>query len=276
MLLGLILNYGILAPYLINEKIIVHAPPKIEAVAMPRFPLAAKAGQTLAVQLEEATTQPELPSREQLEADSLLASVMHTSVVHYTWTRAAEYRSLSGLIEDLNAPKQLDGTPNPLHGVVTFSEKIDPDLQGQDSDGKVLRLEAPAATKWEARLSLPKLQPGGILTALGLELGPSAEPADVERVKKQAEDRERAAAPFVGTIKNICAWSLWPGATILVVGGLLALAFQWRSMGRTFASIFTSFGGKRTPARGRSTTSKFPWLGSLLARWRPARSPPCF
>ena len=45
-------------------------------------------------------------------------------------------------------------------------------------------------------------------------------------------------------------WSLWPGATVLVVGGLLALAFQWRTLGRTFASIFTSFGGKRNAAKG--------------------------
>ena len=37
---------------------------------------------------------------------------------------------------------------------------------------------------------------------------------------------------------------------MLVVGGLLALAFQWRTMGRTFASIFTSFGGKRNAPKG--------------------------
>ena len=37
---------------------------------------------------------------------------------------------------------------------------------------------------------------------------------------------------------------------MLVVGGLLALAFQWRTLGRTFASIFTSFGGKRNAAKG--------------------------
>jgi uncharacterized oligopeptide transporter (OPT) family protein len=240
MLLGLILNYGILAPWLIDEKIITHAPPKIEGVVAPHLPLAVKAGQAFTVQLEEAITQPELPSAEQLKANPKFASAVRTSVVHYTWTRAADYRSLSGLIKDLNARTQLDGSPNPLHGVVAFAEKVNPDVRG-----KVLRLDAPKATIWEAKLSLPEKQPGEILVALGLELGPDAKQADILRVEKQAGDRTRAAAPFVGTIRNISAWSLWPGATILVVGGLLALAFQWRSMGRTFASIFTSFGGNR-------------------------------
>jgi OPT family oligopeptide transporter len=44
----------------------------------------------------------------------------------------------------------------------------------------------------------------------------------------------------MGGFRNISAWSLWPGATVLVVGGLLALAFQWRTLGKTFGSIFSS------------------------------------
>jgi uncharacterized oligopeptide transporter (OPT) family protein len=245
MLLGLVLNYGILAPCLINEKVIEHAAPKIEAVAVPQLPLTIKAGQTFTVQLEEAVTQPELPSPEQLEADPELSSAVRTSVLRYTWTRPAVYRSLPDLIADLNARRLLDGSPNPLHEVVAFSTKSDPDVRAD-----VLRMEAPSVTKWEAKLSLPKDQPGDILTALGLTLSPNPEPADVQRVENQAKDRKRAAAPIVGTIRNISAWSLWPGATILVVGGLLALAFQWRSMGRTFASIFTSFGGKGNADKG--------------------------
>ena len=39
------------------------------------------------------------------------------------------------------------------------------------------------------------------------------------------------------------------GRTVLVVGGLLALAFQWRTLGQTFASIFAIF-GSRQPAKG--------------------------
>ena len=236
MLLGLILNYGILAPALINTKVIKHEPPGIKAIAVQQVPLAIKAGQTFTVRLEEAVTQPELPSAEQLKADPSLSSAVSTRVLRYTWTRAEVYRTQAGLIDDLNAPALLDGSPNPLHDVIAFSAKFDPDI-----DADVLRMEAPSAKNWEAKLSLPKDQPAGILVALGLNLGPNAEEAAVERVKNHARDREKDAAPTVGSIRNISAWSLWPGATILVVGGLLSLAFQWRSMGRTFASVFTSF-----------------------------------
>ena len=64
--------------------------------------------------------------------------------------------------------------------------------------------------------------------------------------------------PAIGGYSNICKWSLWPGATVLVVGGLLALAFQWRTLGQTFASIFAVFGRRAMPARARWITSKSP------------------
>ena len=95
----------------------------------------------------------------------------------------------------------------------------------------MLAIEAPAAIDWEARLSLPTDQPVEMAKAMGFEPG-------------------AASLKTVGGFRNISAWSLWPGATVLVVGGLLALAFQWRTLGRTFASIFTSFGGKRNAAKG--------------------------
>jgi uncharacterized oligopeptide transporter (OPT) family protein len=239
MLLGLIINYAVIAPCLINEKVIEHPAPKIEAVATPQFPLAIKAGQTFAVQLVEAVTQPQLPSPGQLKADPGLASAIRTRVLDYAWTQPTEYRTVEVLARSLNDKTLPDGSPNPFHGIVSFRKKRDPDLSAD-----VLVIEAPKATIWEAKLSLPVKQPAGILVALGLELGPDATPADKKRVEDQKTDREAAALPPVGTFRNICAWSLWPGATILVVGGLLSLAFQWRSMGRTFASIFTSFGGK--------------------------------
>jgi OPT family oligopeptide transporter len=54
----------------------------------------------------------------------------------------------------------------------------------------------------------------------------------------------------IGGFRNISAWSLWPGATVLVVGGLLALAFQWRTLGQTFASIFTTLGKRKNGQQG--------------------------
>ena len=66
---------------------------------------------------------------------------------------------------------------------------------------------------------------------------------------------------------------------MLVVGGLLALAFQWRTLGRTFASIFTGFGNKQNQARGALDHLEIPmaWfvfgfpvtglLGAVLLTW---------
>ncbi len=245
MLLGVIINYGILAPRLIDAKVIHHPPPHIAAVALPQLPLALKAGQTFAVQIDEAVGGPELPSPEEIKAHPKLSSAVRTSILRYTWTRPMVYHKMSGLVGDLSAPKLLDGSPNPLHGVVAVSSVTDPDLQDH-----VLYLEAPKAIDWEVKLSLPDHQAAGILTALGLQLGPHPAEDAVQRLKNQKDDREEKASPSIGGYPNICKWSLWPGATVLVVGGLLALAFQWRTLGQTFASIFAVFGRQRNARKG--------------------------
>ena len=61
--------------------------------------------------------------------------------------------------------------------------------------------------------------------------------------------------------------------------GLLALAFQWRTLGRTFASIFTSFGSKKNAPKGALDHLEIPmtWfvfgftgtgiLATLLLTW---------
>ena len=119
MLLGLVLNYGILAPRLIEDKIIRHPPPKITAVAAPKLPLAVKAGQTFTVQLEEAVTRPELPSPDELKANPELSSAVSTRVLRYTWTRPTVYSELADLDRDLNAETLQDGSPNPLYGALS-------------------------------------------------------------------------------------------------------------------------------------------------------------
>jgi OPT family oligopeptide transporter len=92
-------------------------------------------------------------------------------------------------------------------------------------------LEAPSAINWEAALSVPTNQPAAMVKALGFDPG-----------ARQTQS--------VGTFRNISAWSLWPGATVLVVGGLLALAFQWRTLARTFSGVFTGLGKRKDAARG--------------------------
>jgi uncharacterized oligopeptide transporter (OPT) family protein len=214
MLLGVILNYGILAPQLINARVIHHAPPQVQALLAPTLPLSVAAGETLSVELAEANAGPEL------------SAGMNSRTLRYTWTGPAAYTNLAGLEHDLNAPALADGSPNPLYHAVSAGE-----IKSKKLGRNVLMLEAPAAINWEAALSIPTNQPGSIVKALGFSPGAS-------------NLRE------VGGFRNISAWSLWPGATVLVVGGLLALAFQWRTLGRTFGSILTSFGSRKKTARG--------------------------
>jgi uncharacterized oligopeptide transporter (OPT) family protein len=214
MLAGLILNYGILAPKLINEKIIKHAAPQIRAVAAPKLPLTVAAGQSFTAILVEATTTPEL------SADAA------TKSLSYTWSQPTTYGSLAEIQRDFAAPTLQDGSANPFFQNVTVSN-----LMSKTVGTNVLFLEASAATKWEARLSIATNQPTELAAALGFKPGDT---------KTQS----------VGGFRNISAWSLWPGATVLVVGGLLALAFQWRTLGRTFASIFTSLGDSKNTKKG--------------------------
>ncbi len=214
MLAGLILNYGILAPSLINEKVIQHAAPQLRAVAPPKLPLAVTAEQRLTVILEEANQSPEL------------AAGAATRTLSYTWSQPTTYASVAELQRDLSAPTLQNGEANPWFQVLSVGT-----LTAKATRVESLTLEAPAATTWEARLSLPADQSPELAAALGFQPGAKAMPA-------------------IGGFRNISAWSLWPGATVLVVGGLLALAFQWRTLGRTFASIFTSLGKRKNATKG--------------------------
>lgn len=212
MLFGLVINYGVLAPNLINEKIIKHAAPQIQAAALMTAPIAIQPGQSITVTLEEANVAPEL------------SSGIATNTYRYTWFDQKIYRSNEELINDFNAPYLGNNQPNPFYGVISVRDTLS---KANGAEAKVLFFEASKATFWEAKLTIDKEQSSPqIIQAMGFEPGQS---------KLQA----------VGGFRNISAWSLWPGATILVVGGLLALAFQWRTLGRTFGSIFSSFGGKK-------------------------------
>jgi uncharacterized oligopeptide transporter (OPT) family protein len=214
MLLGLILNYGVLAPHLIEARIIHHPAPKLRAATAPALPLEVKRGQALTVALVEATTAPEL------------ASGATTNLLRYSWVQATTYSSLAELERDLSAPKLQDGSPNPFCHVLSVSNVLSKGL-----GAPVLVIEAPLATNWEAKLFLPAGQPTNLVAALGFRPGASS-------------------LQLIGGFRNISAWSLWPGATVLVVGGLLALAFQWRTLARTFAGIFTNLGTNQNRPKG--------------------------
>jgi uncharacterized oligopeptide transporter (OPT) family protein len=243
MLLGLVLNYGVLAPNLIEAKIIRHAAPQVRAIAAPTFPLQVQEGQALTVVLEQAANSPQL------------ASGATTNVLRYAWTQPATYASLADLGRDLTAPTLKDGAANPFYHVLNVSNVLSKAVSAD-----VLYVEAPSATNWEAKLTIPAEQATNLVAALGFK--PGAKSLQV-----------------IGGFRNICAWSLWPGATVLVVGGLLALAFQWRTLGRTFASIFTGFGSQQNKVRGALDHLEIPmaWfvigfpvtgiLGTILLTW---------
>jgi uncharacterized oligopeptide transporter (OPT) family protein len=214
MLLGLVVNYAVLAPNMIDAKVIHHPAPLVRAAAAPKLPLEVKAGDALTVVLEQASTTPEL------------AAGATTNVLRYAWSQPTSYANLSDFQRDLAAPTLKDGAANPFYQVLTVSNEL-----SKAAGANVLFLEARSATNWEAKLLIPANQSTNLVTALGFKPG----------TKSLKE---------VGGFRNIAAWSLWPGATVLVVGGLLALAFQWRTLGRTFASIFTSFGNKQNKVQG--------------------------
>jgi len=214
LLAGLILNYGILAPNLINQKVIHHAAPQIRAVAAPKLPLTVSTDQSLTVTLEEAIKSPELAAGATL------------STLVYTWSQPTTYGSIADIQRDLSAPTLQTGAPNPFFHVLTVGA-----VTNKITKVVSLSLEASAATNWEARLTIPASQAHGLIDSFGFKPGASA-------------------TQVIGGFRNISAWSLWPGATVLVVGGLLALAFQWRTLGRTFASIFATLGNRKNATKG--------------------------
>jgi uncharacterized oligopeptide transporter (OPT) family protein len=209
MLFGLVLNYGVLAPNLIHEKIIKHPAPQVRAVAQPKFPVTIQPGQSLTLLLEEANESPEMSAGSRSDALS------------YYWAQPKTYNSLAEVERDLNAPQLLDGSPNPFHGVISVRDTINKSL-----GANVLFIEASKVVYWESKLTISKDQPPEIVKTFGFDPGAS---------RTQA----------IGGFRNISAWSLWPGATVLVVGGLLALAFQWKTLGKTFGSIFSGLRGNR-------------------------------
>ena len=223
MLFGLVLNYGVLAPNLIDAKIIKHAPPTLKAAAEPQFPLNVAGGQTLTLLLEEADKGPEMTAG------------TSSRTLRYTWTQPATYADLKAIEKDLGAERLLNGEPNPFYGVVGVQDAAaaltrETPAGKQPYRGQILTLEASKSIYWESKVSFAGDQPPEIVQALGFRPGASHRPP-------------------LGGFRNISAWSLWPGATILVVGGLLALAFQWRTLGKTFGSIFAGLRSKRADAQ---------------------------
>ena len=204
MLLGVILNYGILAPILINEKIIAHPAPFVQGNAAVEFPLTVPAGNDLTFIVDEANVSPEM-------------SGGYTSdTLSYVWTEDAVYEDYASLESSLTGRFLADGSVNPLHGQIAFIDTLNKTILQN-----VLLVRAPEKIHWEAQIKIDESS----AAAAGL-LGFNPGDSNLQ---------------MVGGYRNIVSWSMWPGVGLLVVSGLLAFAFQYKTLGRTFASVASGF-----------------------------------
>jgi len=211
MLAGALINYGVLAPYFINQDVIVHPVPVVRAIETPKFPLIINSGQQLSFTIQEANRTHEISSGSRL--DTLI----------YAWPQPASYTTLPALLTDLNSPALLDGSPNPLYHNIAFLDTLNKDI-----GANVLWARAPNSVHREARLTIsPDTSQISAAALLGFRPGSSRFEA-------------------IGGFRNIVNWSMWSGAGFLVASGLLALAFQYKTMGRTFGSFFAGIRKKKS------------------------------
>lgn len=66
--------------------------------------------------------------------------------------------------------------------------------------------------------------------------------------------------------KALVAWTVWPGAAVLVASGLTSFALQWRSVARSFSGLKDLL-ARRAPARGADTAEVDD--GEVPQRWLP-------
>ena len=200
LLLGGLLNWGVLVPEMIERKVIEHPAPAIVSTEMPRFPLAVDAGSTLSFTLAEATAGP------------LFEDGKDVRTLTFSWPTAARYDSLAALTGALNAATLPDGvTSNPLHGVILAAEPAEAYRKG------VLEMRAAHAIHYEAELTL---NDESTTAAEKLALVPKA-----------------VSSQTPGGFRNAVAWSLWGGAACMVTSGLLTFVFQWRTVLRAFSGL---------------------------------------
>ncbi len=90
MLVGMILNFAVLGPWMIHKKEISHDPPVLTSQTILDFPMTVPAGNMLAFETEEAIHGPELQDGSE------------TLRVSKTWPRNMTYRDMDHLLADLN------------------------------------------------------------------------------------------------------------------------------------------------------------------------------
>ncbi|MBL0061403.1 MAG: OPT/YSL family transporter [bacterium] len=121
-LIGGILNWGILAPQMMDKGVIGHPLPYIRSMEDLQFPLTIPAGRALSFEVVQANK------------DYLLEDGADTTILSYPWKQQVTYSSLSELAAALNNPKLPDGGTNPLYGKVRVMEPEDAYLRKTSGD----------------------------------------------------------------------------------------------------------------------------------------------
>ncbi len=139
LLIGGVLNWGLLAPPLIENAIITHPAPTVRTVEKPSFPLHIPAGHSLEMTFIEASNGP------------FFSSGSDTVRLAYTWWKAATYQDMESLVASLNDSLLNDGrSSNPLYGHIDFGE---PEAAYEEG---YLEARASGAIHWESKLSMPE------------------------------------------------------------------------------------------------------------------------
>jgi len=218
MLMGMILNFAVLAPWMINIGEISHPPPQVSAGQSIAFPLIVPEGYGLAIELKDGPD---------------------TFRYVRNWEASATFHSLDELVRDLNESLQTSGPPGPSLRFIPLQVKVVSSREqyrplpliplrlSRDSfeERQVLGITAPDNIHRDTRLALAAPR-GGQSAASSLGFDATAE--DIQNV---------------GGYANIVVWSMWPGVALMTVAGLLAFFFQSRSLWRVLIDFIRGLAG---------------------------------
>jgi uncharacterized oligopeptide transporter (OPT) family protein len=209
-LVGAVLNWGILAPMMMEKDVITHPLPYIRSTEDIEFPLTIPAGHALAFEVEKA------------DSTFLIEDGSEKIVVAYPWKQGASYADLSQLASALNSARLPDGNANPLFGVVRVMEPEDAYLRKRLE----MRIDSTFKRGYNVETSLTLMDSVAGATAAGSLLS----------LEKGASNIQSP-----GGFRNIVSWSLWGGAACMVTSGLLAFVFEWRTALRAFSGLKSIF-----------------------------------
>lgn len=209
-LIGGLLNWGVLAPMMMDKQVIGHPLPYIRSTQDVAFPLTIPAGSALSLEIVKA------------KGDYLIEDGSETMVLTYPWTQQTTYPELSALAAALNSPTLPDGGSNPFFGKVKVMEPEDAYLRRRFE----MRIDSALrdAIFVESSLALKDTIPSFVSAAPLLTLEPGS-----------------SSTMSPGGFRNIVSWSLWGGAACMVTSGLLSFAFEWRTALRAFSGLKSIF-----------------------------------